>query len=661
MKSLNKVIVIGLDGLEPKIVSTMLESNELPNLARLRKLGGYSYVRTTCPAQTPVAWSTFATGTNPGGHGIFDFVSRDPRTYLPQLGLNRYEQTSALLPPKVVNLRFGTSVWELLSKAGIPSTILRCPCTYPPDKIRGQMLSGMGVPDLRGGLGTSTFYSSNRSIKAKASENVIHVHKDNSGTITTHLIGPRNQKTGSDAEFEVTLDVDTSAKRAILRSSGEPKTLEIREKQWSDWLRVKFKTGPLQSVRGIVRFYLPKIDPVFELYASPINFDPNVMSLYPTSTPPEYSRDLAKEIGTFYTTGMVEDHTGLSNGRFDETAYLEQCEIALREREKMMLYELERFEQGLFFCLFDTPDRVQHMFWRFRENDHPANNGDATPEMSQVIEEHYRACDEIVGRALEYADDRTLFIVLSDHGFNSFQRGVHLNSWLHDNGFLTLRNGIKPGEENGDFFPNVDWSRTKAYALGLGGIYLNLEGREEKGIIVSHDVDATKVAIAKRLSGLTDPDRGKIAIRSVATREDVYNGAYADMSPDLLVNFSEGYRVSWATGLGGVPEGQFEDNVKKWSGDHIIDPALVPGVLFMNRSFQGERANLLDLAPTILAALGVPKGSAMEGDSLLYDMPTKMHHKSTDASKTDSPKPPGGSSGDDEETIRERLKGLGYL
>ena len=614
---MKKVIVIGLDGLEPTIVSAMLDAGKLPNLARLREGGGFSRVRTTYPAQTPVAWSTFSTGTNPGGHGIFDFISRDPETYLPNLSLNRYEQRNAFLPPKIVNLRRGTPVWELLSKAGIPSTILRCPCTYPPANIRGQMLAGMGVPDLRGGLGTATFYSSDENVKAQESENVVHVRVDGNSPVVTHLIGPRNPKTRSDFQLEITLDLDPSAKRVIVKSEGTPKALGIQEGQWSDWLKVKFKTGMLQSVYGIVRFYLVRVAPLFELYASPVNFDPNAITLFPISSPPEYARELAKKLGTFYTTGMVEDHGGLHNGRFDEAAYLAQCGIALCEREKMMLYELDRFDEGLFFCLFDTPDRVQHMFWRFHESDHPANRGEATTEMAHVIEDHYRTCDEILGKALEYADDQTLFIVLSDHGFNSFQRGIHLNTWLHDNGFLALRNGVVPGEENGDFFPNVDWSRTKAYALGLGSIYLNLKGREEKGTVNPEAADAAKAAIVKGLTGLADVEREKVAIRSVVAREQVYTGPYADESPDLVVNFSEGYRVSWATALGGIPEGHFEDNVKKWSGDHIIDPSLVPGVLFMNQPFRAEDASLVDLAPTILAALGKAKGSVMEGDSLL--------------------------------------------
>lgn len=612
---MKKVIVIGLDGLEPKIVEALLSDGALPNMAKLRSRGGFSRLQTTYPAQTPVAWSTFCTSTNPGGHGIFDFIRRDPKTYLPDLSMNRYEQRSAYLPPKAVNLRRGTPFWELLSEAGVSSSIVRFPCTYPPDNIRGRMLSGMGVPDLRGGLGTSTFYTSDEDVRCGESENVLKVQAGPGGLLQTHLIGPRNPKTGADLQTEISIQVDQVMKKVTILSDGQPKALELREGEWSDWIRIKFNVGLLQSIKGIVRFHLVQLSPVFELYASPINFDPDA-PLFPISSPPEYSRQLAKDIGTFYTTGMVEEHGGLNNGRFGEDAYLLQCQDALRERERMMLHELDSFDEGFFFCLFDTPDRVQHMFWRFGEA-HPANGSAFRPEMKRVVENHYKDCDKIVGRALNYADEDTLVIVLSDHGMNSFQRGVNLNSWLHDQGLLVLKNGCQPGPDAGDFFRSVNWSQTRAYALGLSGMYLNLRGREEQGIVSEEDAETLKASISQALTGLPDPVRSKRAITRVLTREQVYCGAYAQESPDLIVNFAEGYRVSWSTALGGVPKHLFEDNEKKWGGDHIIDPRLVPGVLLMNRPFRTQQASLLDMAPTILQALDVPKGKSMEGATLL--------------------------------------------
>jgi predicted AlkP superfamily phosphohydrolase/phosphomutase len=597
---MKKVIVIGLDGFEPTLVDRLLERKELPNLARLRAQGGYARVRTTYPAQTPVAWSTFATGTNPGGHGVFDFIRRDPKTYLPELSFTRYEQKNLFLPPKAVNLRRGVPLWQLLTQAGLPSTVVRFPCAYPPESIYGRMLAGMGVPDLRGGQGTSTFYTSDHDVEAQESENVVPVrlHGD---TIWTHLIGPRDPKTGADFRCEITLYLEPASRSLSLVFDGQPGSLTIKEGEWSDWLRVKFKTGLLQAARGMARFYLAQMGPVFELYASPINFDADA-PLFPISSPPEYAKELAARIGTFYTTGMVEDHNGLNNGRISEAAFLAQCDDALNERARMMAYELERFDRGFFFCLFDTPDRVQHMFRRGGE---------------RVVEEHYRKCDAIVGSAMEYVDDSTLLVILSDHGMNSFERGFNLNTWLYDRELLTLKRGFAPGEEAGDLLRAVDWERTRAYALGLSGIYLNLKGREERGVVEAGEAEKLKAAIAQSLAGLGDPERGRVAIRSVVTREQVFSGAYAAESPDLLVNYAGGYRVSWATSLGGVPERQFEDNVKKWSGDHLIDPQLVPGALFMNWPFDGHRASLADMAPTILEALGLPKGEAMEGGSLL--------------------------------------------
>jgi predicted AlkP superfamily phosphohydrolase/phosphomutase len=618
-----KVIVVGLDGFDPAVAEVMLQAGELPNLARIRQAGGYARVRTTPSAQTPVAWSTFATGTNPGGHGIFDYVHRDPKTYYPTLSLNRYEQKNVFTMPKAVNMRRGTPVWELLSAASISSVVLRHPCTFPPDDTRGRMLAGLGVPDLRGGLGTSTYYAAAPDLAAGESENVVPVRMAAGGTIVTHLIGPRNPRDRSDFTAEITIRLDPAGRRAVLHSDGQPKELALVEGRWSDWLKVKFKTGPLMSVRGMVRFYLVQAAPTFQLHASPINFDPDV-PLFPISAPADYAGTLAAKLGLFYTTGMVEDYGGLNNGRFDEAAYLDQCALVMAERERMMLHELTRFREGLFYCLFDTPDRLQHMFWRFREPEHPANTANPLPtleetrhDLARVIEEHYRQCDAVIGKALPLADEHTLFIALSDHGMGSFQRGLHLNTWLHDNNFMAFKGGIEPGPEAGDFLKAVDWSRTKAYALGLGSIYLNLRGREANGIVNPDEASHVKADIVRGLGGLRDPERDGVAVRSVVTREQVFAGAYVDESPDLLVNFAPGYRVSWGTPLGGAPAGLFEDNTKRWSGDHGTDPALVPGVLFMNRPFDPEDPSLTDLAPTILAALGAPKGPAMEGQSRL--------------------------------------------
>ncbi len=611
---MKKVIVIGLDGFEPKIAEAMMARGELPHLMKLREQGGYSRLKTTASAQTPVAWSTFSTGTNPGGHGIFDFLTRDTQTYLPLMALSRYEQKNAFVLPKVVNMRRGTPFWDLLLAKEVESTILRMPCVYPPDKVKGRLLSGVGVPDLRGGFGTSAFYSTRANIHGESSEKVIPVSvKDE--RVVTHVIGPRDPKTKSDHKFDINIEIQKTENKIVITSQGQPEKLEVQLGKWSKWLKVKFKVGMMQSVTGIMRFNLRQIEPEFELYASPVNFETEE-PLFPISSPQEYAHELTLKIGRYYTAGMAEDHDGLNNERFDEATYLDQCRLVLRERRKMMEYELGRMEKGFFFCLFDTPDRLAHMFWRFTEPNHPANKGEDVSRYAKVIEEHYRECDEIVGEVLQHADDDTLVIVLSDHGMNSFQRGLNLNTWLHDNGFLALKSGFKPGE-SGDFFQNVDWDKTKAFTLGLGGVFLNMKGREANGILNEEEAEKVREGIVSGLTGLVDSARNAVAVRSVARREQVYSGPYANEAPDLIVNFSEGYRVSWDTPLGGVPQGLFADNTKRWGGDHVIDPALSSGVLFMNKKFRADAPDLVDLAPTILNAFGVDKNTAMEGSDLL--------------------------------------------
>lgn len=615
MQRIKRIIVLGFDGLEPRIVERLLEQRRLPNFARLRASGGYARIATTYPAQTPVAWSTFATGLNPGGHGIFDFLRRDPATYLPQLALSRFEQKNPFVPPKAVNGRQGKAVWQSLSEAGIESVILRCPCTFPAEDLRGRMLSGMGVPDLRGSLGMSTFYSTDEQVTAKESESVVRLEPADGGHYTAHLLGPIHPRSRQPVAFPVTIEAKPASREAVLQCDGEPHELVLKQGRWSDWLHVKFKVGVLQSARGMVRFYLVQTEPTLELYASPVNFDPEA-PVFPISFPPQYASELQARLGIFYTTGMVEDHGGLNNGRISEAAYLDQCAQVWREREAMLCHELGRLDEGLLFCLFDTPDRVQHMFQRFVEPDHPANENGRPDGFENVVVEQYLACDATLGRVFEQVDEATLLIALSDHGFDSFRRGVHLNTWAFEQGLLALRDGIRPGEEAGDMLRRVDWSRTQIYSLGLGGMYLNLKGRECQGVVEPTEAESLKSKIAEALTGMEDPERGEIAIRSVVPRERVYRGERTAEAPDLLVNFARGYRASWGTALGAVPDGKFEDNVKRWSGDHIVDPSLVPGVLFMNRPFRQEGPRLVDLASTILGALRVPGEPAMEGASL---------------------------------------------
>lgn len=613
--SSRKVIVIGLDGLDPILTEAMMLSGDLPALAALRDSGGYARLGTTLPAQTPVAWSTFAVGANPGAHGIFDFLGRDPETYLPEIGLYRHEGRSRLLPPKAVNLRGGRTVWDRLSGAGIPSVILRHPCTYPPASFKGRLLAGVGVPDVRGGFGSPSFHTAEVNATAGKSEHLFHVEPDENGRVAIELPGPIADG-ATDLRLTLELQVRNGPTGPEVVARDGSLSPPLTEGSWSPWVPVRFKHGILQSVRGLVRFFLVSADP-FRLFATPVNFHPDAPP-FPISHPWDYAGELRRALGSYATLGMAEEHNGATNGRIDEGAFLSQCTDVMLERRAMMLHELGRFDRGLFYCLFDTPDRVQHIFWRFREPSHPANAGrPPDPAWTGVVEEHYRRCDEIVATARTYADDETLFVVASDHGFTSFQRKVHLNTWLHRNGYLALRNGIRPQDEELDLLRYVDWSRTRAYAVGLAGLYLNLRGREAEGTVAPDDAPALRKEIAGRLKGLADPERGTVAVRDAFPRERVFSGPYVENAPDVLLACAPGYRISSPTAMGGLGPEVITDNSRRWSGDHAVDPSAVPGILFMNAPFRKETPHLVDLAPTILDWLRVPGDEDLEGRSLI--------------------------------------------
>lgn len=479
------------------------------------------------------------------------------------------------------------------------------------------MLAGVGVPDLRGSQSKGTFYSQNKATVAQENEQVVYL--DSGAEVATRVIGPRNTKASpaADTSCEVRVTVDKAARKLAIQTGGAPAKIEVPEKAWSEWVRFKFKFSMLQSVTGIARFYVRQLEPHLEFYLSAVNFDP-AAPMFPVSAPADYARELADNIGLFSTLGMAEDHNGLNNGRLDEAAYLQHCELVLGERERTMRFELDRFTEGLFFMLFDTPDRVQHMLWRFRDREHPGFEPDLSPELATRIEEHYRRCDNLLTAVLDKVDENTLLIVLSDHGFGTFRRAFDSNTWLWQNGLLTLKDGRKAGEDLGEGFSAVDWSKTYAYAVGLGGIYLNFTGREAGGILQEgSEAERVRIAIQSGLADFPDAHTQRPAIRSVSRREELYSGAFLENSPDLLVNFHRGFRVSWQSALGGFSNFVLEDNLRRWSGDHIVDPESVPGILFMNRAPLHNHARIIDLAPTILNHLGVGVPGSMEGTVLL--------------------------------------------
>jgi len=611
-----KIIVLGLDGLEPTIVERLMERGELPNLKSLRERGAYRRLQTSTPALSPVAWSTFATGCDSSRHAIWDFLARDRRSYLPRLsssevyGTPRFWKFGPLRIPRggagVRSLQKSKTFWRVLSEHGIFASVLRVPITFPAEPIDGVMISGMCVPDLRGTQGSFTYFTTSRDAAERIGGLVVPV-EEKDGIITTAIPGPKSPFDRATLHVPLMARVDRAAGRVTLRVGGASHVL--REREYTPWVRLGFRAAPGVTLHGIARFYLTSLSEEIGLYMTPIHIDPERPAM-PISHPPVFSTHLAKLHGPYGTLGLAEDTWALNEGALDETGWLEQAYGFHEERRRMWFHSLERLRSGVAVCVFDLPDRLQHMFFRHLEADHPANRGKPPSPHRDAVEQMYRDCDVLVGETMRYARDDTAVFVMSDHGFKSFRRGIDLNAWLSAHGFMTLKPGAGPGE----FLESVDWSRTQAYSIGLGSIYVNLRNRERQGIVEKAELPSLKRRIAEGLTALRDGDT--VAVRRVIDVQQTFQGPYTDDGPELIPGFAEGYRESWDCARGIVGSSVFEDNVRAWSGDHSMDPEIVPGVLFSSIALDAERPRLIDIGPTVLDLLGLDVPAYMMGRSI---------------------------------------------
>ena len=617
---IKRAVILGFDGMDPELTERFISEGKLPNLAKLKQQGTFRKLRTTYPPISPVAWSTFMTGVNPGKHNIYDFLARDTANYLPYLSsaeikgpkrsikIGKY--TIPLGGARIRGMRRGIPFWHWLGEAGIFCSVIRVPVTFPPEKFPGVLLSGMCVPDLKGSQGTFCLCTT-RATGEKFREGGVRVAMERSvAKFHSYVPGPEDPLGGgSGQELRVQFQVEPDAAKQQARFTVDSESFALRVGEYSEWISVKFKAGVGFSAHGICRFYLKEVSPEIEVYVTPVNIDPGRPDL-PISHPVTYSIYLAKLFGPYATLGLAEDTWALNEHVLDDDAFLAQCYANHDDRERMLFDALEKTQQGLCACVFDTTDRVQHMFWRYLEKDHPAARDVPADQRPSVIPELYSRMDDLVGRVMKQIDDKTLLMVVSDHGFKSFARCVNLNAWLHQNGYLALKEGKT---ESGDWFDDVDWSRTRAYTMGLNGLYLNLKGREREGIVEAGAAEALKDELRAKLNGLSDPASGRVGITGVFDCDAVYAGPYVENAPDLIVGYGDGFRASWDSVMGKVTSQIFEDNLKAWSGDHCIDPRLVPGVLFCTHKIAEEKPGIVDVAPTILKMFGLPLPGHLDG------------------------------------------------
>ncbi len=647
-----RVFVLGFDGMDPTLARKWMDEGKLPNLKALAEEGTFARLRSTQPSESPTAWSSFATGVNPGKHNIYDFLTRDLATYLPDFNMIRKDPPKflwGLIPtkgPKILSTRGGTSFWKTASADGVSSIVLTVPVTFPPDELHhGDILGGLPLPDVRGTLGTFYYWATDLSSYEEGNTEFGGFLKRllfDGGVSETVLKGPENPilkqeeaalrekrkagslsdkeqarldelATGKDINLPMTVRWTEGSGRADIEIQGH--RLSLKAGDWSEWVPLTFKVNALVRVHGMTQFHVSQADRELRIYASPVNMDPRDPPV-PISFPADFSEKLADSVGLYRTLGWAESaDKPLNEGRLDEAEFLFDSDRAMDDREKVILKSLERDDWDLFVAAIETTDRVSHMMWRLIDTRHPMYDATLAARYGDSIEKVYRRADDFVGRVRQKVPKDAVFMVMSDHGFHSFRREVNLNTWLVQNGYMVVKGAstektLQDLFGRGKFFEGVDWSKTKAYAVGLGQIYFNLRGREGQGIVsAGEEYRALQDEIRAKLLPLADPETGERVFSDIYKRDDIYAGEYIQMAPDLQVGFLDGYRVGWQDTLGTIRRAVIENNNKKWSGDHCATATEIShGVLFCNRRIATAEPHIMDLAPSVLKLLeaGIP-------------------------------------------------------
>jgi len=629
-----KVAVVGADGMDPTLLHQYAAAGFMPNCKKLLGLGGFRKLKTTMPPQSPVAWATFVSGLDPGGHGVYDFITRDPDTREAELAtshtdepkryLNWGEYRIPLSSAKETLLRQGPALWDVLQTAGVPSWALRAPVNYPPSETKAKTLCGLTAPDVHGSYGVFSFYTND----PKWQKGMNHGSKIIEATFikgvaSCTLEGPTNSfrknNVSSGIDFTVERDPDAPLARVSIKDGkgGTLKDVLLKEGEWSDFVQVRFKLVPyLAEVPAVCRFFLKQVRPYLELYVSPVNIDP-VDPAFPVSTPKSYSKEIVEKIGRFYTQGMAEETTALSAGVLTDAQFRDHALYVLNTDISIFESQLNDFHDGFFYSYFSSLDMNSHMYWRTIDAKHPLY----TPELAKAHGDHlptlYRRIDDYVGHLMEHMGGDGLIYIASDHAFTSFRRQFNLNSWLLDNGYAGLKN--RSDRTSATDFANTDWKRTKAYGLGINSLYLNMDGREPDGTVNPENADRLRDELIAKLTAVRDPQTGEQVIRRVIKPDQFFRDVSHSRKhmPDLIVCYADTYRASWDTILGGYPDEHVTDNTDAWSGDHCMDPDFLSGVLLTNAPLKDDKPALEDLAPTIIQTFGVPVPDVMKGKNIL--------------------------------------------
>ncbi|MGQ9619121.1 MAG: alkaline phosphatase family protein [Candidatus Aminicenantia bacterium] len=542
--------------------------------------------------------------------------------------------------PYPINNMKGTPFFKQLVSNGIRVKVFHIPDTFPPPELggAGKLLAGLGIPDMRGTIGYPALYTTNSKLFSASNEfsvRIVYLDK-NKTSWDSDILGPRNKlfydpsnpakmrEKGIKRDITVPLRVELIPSTKRLRLIVQDRIQEIGIGEWSDWFELEFPFNRFIKVKGIGKFYLESIEPEIMLHLTPINIHPRV-PIFPISFPPKFSGQIADLIGLYKTIGWRTDTWSISSFLGTEEYFISDMFSTAEMEEEMMIKMLEEKDWDVFIFVYMFTDRAQHVMWRLIDPKNPIYDKTLAEKWGDTILKAYQKMDSIVGRVMEIMDKDTILMVISDHGFAPFRRGINLNVWLRDNGFLVEKVSGKDklrnledlwGAEGRSIFPHVDWSRTKAFSLGLGGIYINLKGREPEGSVEPEEYEKVKEEIVKKMEAFVDPVTGERPVFRVYKREEIYRDFDAEIVPDLRAATNYGYRVSWQSTLGGMNEDVVQDNDKNWSADHCtMEPSQINGIFFSNRRINKQSVNILDFYRSICKLYNLNPPKEIQGEN----------------------------------------------
>jgi len=621
-----RVVVLGVGGMDAAFVERLMAAGDLPHLAALAAAGTFAPLRTTTPAEAEVAWATFATGMRPGKHGVWGKFGREPETYRTKvadlvLEPGRYVRGITVRPPHYRSLLCGEPFWRYGAAEGITTAALWAPADFPPeDTTAGVFLSGLGVPGGCLDAGVYRYFASDADFPRRetAAGGVWRPLDVRAGVARAELEPP---PFAAGPPLEVTFRAE-AAQYLNISVAGQEQRVALGN--YSGYFTFPFGGGPFSRWRAVGRFFVVSVRPQMRVYLTPLDVDPRA-AVVPVAAPADFGAALAAD-GPFQTRGRPLDFSGLYDKVLGSGPFAGQYYTQAEEKQRLGLATWRNRRPDL-FLLFDYGlDALAHAYWRFYDPGHPAYDAGRFYSYADTLEDAYRNVDRLIGNLLTSPDagDTALFVV-SAHGNRPFRRAFDVNRWLYENGYLKLKEGARPVGRGvpapeavlrrGKYKAAVAWPETVAYALGYGAIYLNVAGREKRGVVAASEVARVKDELRERLRAVRDGGRRPVV--GVHDGARLFAGPRAFAAPDLILSLADGYRMSWESVLGGIAAATFADNAGVWSGGHAsVAAAAVPGLIFSNLKLETADAGVEDVAATVLTVLGLPVPGGYDGRPL---------------------------------------------